>query len=108
MTTTQSVSSGVTDNRKWIALVVVCLAKLMNALDPSIPNLALPSIPGALHFSPSNLAWVVDACLIAFGSFLLLAGRLGDLLGRKKVFLSGVALFTTSSVVRAIGDQERT
>jgi EmrB/QacA subfamily drug resistance transporter len=106
MTTTQSVSSGVTDNRKWIALVVVCLAMLMNALDSSIVNVALPSIQRDLHFSPSNLTWVVDAYLIAFGSFLLLAGRLGDLLGRKKVFLSGVALFTTSSVVCALAQNQ--
>jgi MFS family permease len=78
---------------------VVCLAMLMNALDSSIVNVALPSIQRDLHFSQSNLTWVVDAYLIAFGSFLLLAGRLGDLLGRKKVFLSGVALFTDSSKV---------
>src|ERR1039458_3023689 len=103
-----TISSGVSNNRRWIALIVVCLAMLMSALDSSIVNVALPSIQRSLHFSPSNLTWVVDAYLIAFGSFLLLAGRLGDLLGRKKVFLSGVALFTTSSVVRAIGDQERT
>ena len=72
---------------------------LMNALDSSIVNVALPSIQRDLHFSQANLTWVVDAYFIAFGSFLLLAGRLGDLLGRKKVFLSGVALFTASSFV---------
>src|ERR1039457_6441276 len=81
-----TVSSGVSNNRRWIALIVVCLAMLMSALDSSIVNVALPSIQRSLHFSPSNLTWVVDAYLIAFGSFLLLAGRLGDLLGRKKVF----------------------
>ena len=79
--------------------MVVCLAMLMNALDSSIVNVALPSIQKSLHFSSSSLTWVVDAYLIAFGSFLLLAGRLGDLLGRKKVFLSGVGLFTAASLL---------
>jgi EmrB/QacA subfamily drug resistance transporter len=79
---------------------------LMNALDGSIVNVALPSIQRDLHFSQSNLTWVVDAYLIAFGSFLLLAGRLGDLLGRKKVFLSGVALFTLSSLVCAVAQSQ--
>ena len=98
--------SGTTNRRRWIALVVVCLAMLMNALDSSIVNVALPSIQKSLHFSQSNLTWVVDAYLIAFGSFLLLAGRLGDLLGRKKVFLSGVALFTASSLVCSIAQSQ--
>jgi MFS family permease len=80
MTNSLTVSSGVSDRRRWIALIVVCLAMLMSALDSSIVNVALPSIQHDLHFSPSNLTWVVDAYLIAFGSFLLLAGRLGDLL----------------------------
>ena len=75
-------SSGVTDTRRWIALIVVCMAMLMSALDSSIVNVALPSIQRELHFSQASLTWVVDAYLIAFGSFLLLAGRLGDLLGR--------------------------
>src|ERR1700686_5158380 len=82
------------DRRRWIALVVVCLAMFMNALDGSIVNVALPDIQRSLHFSQPNLTWVVDAYLISFGSFLLMAGRLGDLIGRKKVFLSGVTLFT--------------
>jgi EmrB/QacA subfamily drug resistance transporter len=87
------------DRRRWIALVVVCLAMFMNALDGSIVNVALPDIQKSLHFSQSGLTWVVDAYLISFGSFLLMAGRLGDLIGRKKVFLSGVTLFTISSIV---------
>ncbi|HEY5267123.1 MAG TPA: MFS transporter [Acidimicrobiales bacterium] len=99
-------SSGTTDRRRWIALIVVCLAMLMNALDSSIVNVALPSIQRQLHFSSSGLTWVVDAYLIAFGSFLLLAGRLGDLLGRKKVFLSGVSLFTFSSLVCAVAQNQ--
>src|ERR1700727_3895728 len=91
--------SEVGDRRRWIALRVVCLAMFMNALDGSIVNVALPDIQKSLHFSQSGLTWVVDAYLISFGSFLLLAGRLGDLVGRKKIFLAGVALFTIASIV---------
>ncbi|MCK9931540.1 MFS transporter [Frankia sp. Mgl5] len=100
--------TGGADRRRWIALVVVCLAMLMNALDSSIVNVALPSIQGDLHFSQSNLTWVVDAYLIAFGSFLLLAGRLGDLVGRKRVFLTGVALFTAASALCAVSPNQGT
>src|SRR6516225_8815949 len=82
------------DRRRWIALVVVCLAMFMNALDGSIVNVALPDIQKSLHVSQSGLTWVVDAYLISFGSFLLMAGRLGDLIGRKKVFLAGHDLDT--------------
>ena len=71
---------------------------LMNALDASIVNVALPAVQKSLHFNQSGLTWVIDAYLISFGSFLLLAGRLGDLVGRKKVFLAGVALFTVASI----------
>ncbi len=92
-------SNQVSDRRRWIALIVVCLAMLMNALDGSIVNVALPSIQRDLHFSQGNLTWVIDAYLITFGSFLLMAGRLGDLVGRKRVFLVGVAVFTASSAM---------
>src|ERR1700737_4070878 len=85
------------DRRRWFALIVVCLAQLMNTLDVTIVNVALPAIQNDLHFSQANLTWCVDAYLITFGSFLLLAGRLGDLVGRKRVFLSGVAIFTLDS-----------
>src|SRR5580698_3057643 len=87
------------DRRRCIVLIVVCLAMLMNALDGSIVNVALPSIQKELHFSQGNLTWVIDAYLITFGSFLLMAGRLGDLVGRKRVFLVGVGVFTASSAV---------
>jgi EmrB/QacA subfamily drug resistance transporter len=96
---TLSESDQQSDRRRWIALIVVCLAMLMNALDGSIVNVALPSIQRDLHFSQANLTWVIDAYLITFGSFLLMAGRLGDLVGRKRVFLIGVAVFTASSAV---------
>ena len=94
------------DRRRWIALVVVCLAMFMNALDGSIVNVALPDIQRSLHFTQSGLTWVVDAYLISFGSFLLMAGRLGDLIGRKKVFLGGVALFTLSSIACGSADSQ--
>jgi EmrB/QacA subfamily drug resistance transporter len=106
MQLTLAPSSAKTDRRRWIALVVVCLAMLMNALDSSIVNVALPSIQRSLRFSPANLTWVVDAYLIAFGSFLLLAGRLGDLIGRKKIFLFGVALFSAASAVCAVASSQ--
>ncbi len=78
---------------------MVCLAQLMNVLDTTIVNVALPSIQHDLHFTQGNLTWVVNAFLITFGSFLLLAGRLGDLVGRKRVFLSGVVVFTVASAL---------
>jgi EmrB/QacA subfamily drug resistance transporter len=92
--------------RRWIALVVVCLAQLMNALDATIVNVALPSIQHELHFSQANLVWVVNAYLITLGSFLLLAGRLGDLIGRKRVFLGGIVLFTVASAFCALAHDQ--
>src|ERR1700690_610688 len=87
------------DRRRWFALVVVCLAQLMIVLDTTIVNVALPSIQRDLHFSQGNLTWVINAFLITFGSLLLLAGRLGDLIGRKRVFLAGVVVFTAASAL---------
>src|SRR5213593_404661 len=84
--------------RRWAALVVVCLGQLMIVLDSTIVNVALPFMQRDLGFSQSSLTWVVNAYLIAYGSFLLVAGRLGDLIGRRKVFLAGVFLFTVASV----------
>ncbi|TMC13476.1 MAG: MFS transporter [Chloroflexi bacterium] len=87
------------DRRRWIALVVVCFGQLMIVLDSTIVNVALSSIQRDLHFSQAGLTWVVNAYLITYGSFVLLAGRAGDLVGRKKVFLTGVFLFTAASVL---------
>src|SRR5215472_10102306 len=84
--------------RRWVALVVVCLGQLMVMVDTTIVNVALPYIQLDLGFSQANLTWVVNAYTIAYASFLLLAGRLGDLIGRRKVFLAGVFLFTVASV----------
>src|SRR6202050_2587724 len=86
------------ERRRWIALGVLCMGQLMMVLDATIVNVALPSIQRDLHFSQGNLTWVIDAYLITFGGFLLLAGRMGDLVGRKKVFLSGLVLFTAASI----------
>jgi EmrB/QacA subfamily drug resistance transporter len=85
------------DRRRWLALVVICFGQLMIMLDSTIVNVALPAIQRDLHFTQANLTWVVNAYLIAYGSLLLLAGRAGDLIGRKRVFLAGVAVFTVAS-----------
>jgi EmrB/QacA subfamily drug resistance transporter len=87
------------DRSRWLALYVLCLGMLMIVLDVTIVNVALPSIQEDLHFSTSSLAWVVNAYLIAFGGLLLLAGRLGDLIGRRRIFLAGIALFTSASLL---------
>jgi len=83
---------------RWLALYVLCLGDLMIVLDSSIVNVALPSIQADLGFSQSALAWVVNAYLLTFGGFLLLSGRLGDLLGNRRVFLYGVVAFVVASV----------
>src|SRR5260221_14742698 len=82
---------------RWLALVVLCAGMLMIILDQTIVNVALPSMQRDLGFSQSSLAWVVNAYLIPFGGLLLLAGRLGDLIGRKRVFMAGLAVFTAAS-----------
>jgi EmrB/QacA subfamily drug resistance transporter len=87
------------DRRRWLMLVVVCMAQLMIVLDVTIVNVALPAIQHDLHFTQGNLTWVVNAFLIAMGSFLLLAGRLGDLLGRRSMFLAGLTVFTLASAL---------
>ena len=84
---------------RWLALVVVCAGMLMVVLDATIVNVALPSIRSDLGFTQSSLAWIVNAYLIAFGGGLLLAGRLGDLLGRRRLFVAGLAVFTAASLV---------
>jgi len=99
-------SAARSNRRRWLALVVVCLGMFMNALDSSIVNVALPAIQRQLHLSQADLTWVVNAFLITFGSCLLLAGRLGDLIGRKRVFLSGIALFTASSAMCGLAQSQ--
>jgi EmrB/QacA subfamily drug resistance transporter len=94
------------ERRRWIALAVLCLGQLMMVLDATIVNVALPSIQRELHFTQANLTWVIDGYLITFGGFLLLAGRFGDLVGRKKVFLSGLVLFVASSMLCGVADSQ--
>src|SRR2546430_9288066 len=86
-------------NSRWLSLMVLCTGFLLIVVDMTIVNVALPSIQVDLGFSQSGLAWVVNAYLIAFGGLLLLAGRVGDLLGRKRIFLLGLAIFTGASVL---------
>src|SRR5437660_7534528 len=92
-------SAPTSDRRRWTTLAVVCMAQLMIVLDVTIVNVALPSIQHDLHFSQANLTWVVNAFLVSFGSLLLLAGRLGDLIGRRRVFLAGLVIFTAASLL---------
>jgi len=99
-------TSARSERRRWIALAVLCLGQLMMVLDSTIVNVALPSIQRDLHFTQGNLTWVMNGYLITFGGLLLLAGRLGDLVGRKRVFLSGLALFTAASVLCGAADSQ--
>src|SRR3954470_16796352 len=94
------------DRNRWLALYVLCAGVLMIVLDATIVNVALPSIQDDLGFSPSNLAWVVNAYLIAFGGLLLLAGRAGDLFGQRRVFLAGLTIFTAASVLCAVSQTQ--
>src|SRR5215470_11187601 len=87
------------DPRRWQALAIVCVAFFMTVLDVSIVNVALPSIGDSLHFSATGLQWVITAYAITFGGFLLLGGRAGDILGRKRMFLVGVLIFSSASLV---------
>ncbi len=96
------------DRNRWIALYVLCAGMLMIVLDVTVVNVALPSIKSDLGFSQSSLAWVVNGYLITFGGLLLLAGRLGDLLGRRRIFLIGLALFVAASILCGASQSEGT
>ena len=91
---------------KWRILAVVATAFFMTILDVSIVNVALPTIGRDLHFSAENLQWVITAYAITFGGFLLLGGRAADLLGRRRVFMVGVAIFTIASLVCGLSNSE--
>ncbi len=95
-----------TDRSRWLALYVLCAGMLMIVLDATIVNVALPSIQDDLGFSQSSLAWVVNAYLIAFGGLLLLAGRIGDLISRRGVFLAGLAVFTVASFLCGVAQTQ--
>jgi EmrB/QacA subfamily drug resistance transporter len=94
-----AVPAATADRRRWAALIVVCMAQLMIVLDVTIVNVALPAIQRDLGFSQGNLTWVVNAFLVSFGSLLLLSGRIGDLVGRRRVFLAGLVTFTAASLL---------
>src|ERR1017187_9808881 len=88
--------------RRGLVLAIILAVQLMVVLDATIANIALPQIAGSLHFSPANLSWVITAYTLAFGGFLLLGARAGDLLGRRRVFIAGIALFTAASFLGGI------
>src|SRR5262249_15632563 len=96
----------VPDPRRWWALALLCSAYFMVILDVSIVNVALPSIEADLHFAPADLQWVLSAYALTFGGFLLLGGRTADLLGRRRVFMGGLALFTVASLVCGLSTSE--
>src|ERR1700752_3463527 len=89
-------------SNRWLILVIACLAQFMVGLEATVVNVELPSIQRGLHFSPSSLQWVVNAYTLIFGGFLLLGGRAGDLLGRKRLFLAGPALFAGASLLNGL------
>jgi EmrB/QacA subfamily drug resistance transporter len=90
----------------WVVLVLICLAQFMVVLDATIVNVALPSIQKDLGLSEASLQWIVNAYTLVFGGFLLLGGRLGDLLGRKRIFLLGLVIFTTASFLNGLANSE--
>src|SRR3954454_9045016 len=93
-------------DRRWIALVLLCAAQFVVVLDASIVNVALPSIQRDLHFSQGDLQWVVNAYILMFGGFLLLGGRAADLLGRRRVFMFGLVLFSLASLVGGLSGSQ--
>src|ERR1700684_647150 len=89
-------------SNRWVILVIACLGQVMVVLDATVVNVALPSIQRGLPFSPANLQWVVNAYTLIFGGFLLLGGRAADLLGRKRLFMVGVVLFSAASLLNGL------
>src|SRR3989442_12963646 len=90
----------------WVVLVLICLAQFMVVLDATIVNVALPSIQKDLHLSEGNLQWIINSYTLVFGGFLLLGGRAGDLLGRKRLFLIGLVIFTGASLIDGLASTE--
>src|SRR6478672_5144728 len=95
-----------TQRSKWLALALLASAQFVIVLDASIVNVALPSIGKDLNFSQDNLSWVVNAYTLVFGGFLLLGGRLADLLGRRRMFIAGLALFSVASLAGGLAQSE--
>lgn len=102
--TTASPPAEATDNRRWFVLVLVCIAQFMVVLDATITNVALPSIQTGLDFSPTSLQWVVNAYTLAFGGFLLLGGRAADFVGRRRLFVIGIVVFTAASLACGLAE----
>ena len=94
-------------HRKWWALALLAAAQFVVVLDASVVNVAMPSIAADLHLSQEGLAWLVNAYVLAFGGFLLLGGRMADLLGRRRVFIGGFLLFAARLVRRRPGRERR-
>src|SRR6266496_3492131 len=97
---------GVEPPRGWLALALLCAAQFMVVLDFSIVNVALPSMQKSLGFSPTTLQWVISAYALLFGGFLLLGGRAADLLGRRRIFLVGLVVFTVASLLSGLAWSE--
>ncbi|MBO1017647.1 MFS transporter [Achromobacter sp. SD115] len=97
---------GIHGKQRWWALMVLCLGVLMIVLDTTIVNVALPSIREDLHFTETSLVWVVNAYMLTFGGFLLLGGRLGDLLGHRRMFLVGLVVFTVASLACGLAQNQ--
>jgi EmrB/QacA subfamily drug resistance transporter len=95
-------------DKRWLALIVLCLGDLMIVLDTTIVNVALPSIKADLGFSETSLVWVVNAYMLTFAGFLLLGGRLGDLYGQRRLFLTGLTIFTLASLACGVADTQTT
>src|SRR3954470_12534159 len=91
-----------TDSRRWLALALLCVVQFMVVLDIAIVNVALPSIKSDLGFSQADLQWVISAYALVFGGFLLLGGRAADMLGRRRLFLIGVVVFTVASLLAGL------
>src|SRR2546430_2942131 len=87
---------------RWLVLLLVCVAQFMVILDATVVNVALPSIQRGLHFSEDSLQWVVNAYTLSFGGFLLLGGRAADLLGRKRLFVIGIVVFSAASLLNGL------
>src|SRR5271167_1613327 len=99
-------TTGGWSRRRWAALALIVTAQFMVILDVAIVNVALPSIKTDLHFSQASLQWVITAYALLFGGVLLLGGRLADLFGRRRLFMAGVALFTSSSLLSGLAWSE--
>src|SRR6478735_1606992 len=98
--------SSTTTDRRWLALALLAAAQFVVVLDASIVNVALPSIGTALHFSQDNLSWVINAYTLTFGGFLLLGGRMADLLGRRRLFIAGLVVFAAASLAGGLAQSD--